>query len=412
LYKYLNTIVNYYFEEEDIILGLGLGTGTILSTMETRILYIYNHHELILHYSYENMYIDIFKQKIFSLIIKNMIKINFEKKVIDKCKSKVITLYGFHTNLGHNLFNDMTGLFILNEANIFKNVDKIILGNNDPFFIHSYLKQYNNLEIEETEYINHYNNFFGKGIFFKYNHYFISNKCCDFIKNILKIEFLNNDSYLIDNKLEMEKEKVEETKIKKSELLQKELELIKNNNSPIINIILRSGHSFIENQVDFFVKLIDKICDLYPKTFFYFDGFCSNPYLQDNTPIIHSPKEITYKDFIIEYNQLYNEIIQKIDNMNLEKNRNIKYKSLINMYSYELIEYLSVCNYGIYQIGSSCTISGWLCNIPGYQFGRSNTHLYKYCDDNVRENMVKLVYDSEKEININDIINDMKKIFD
>ena len=80
------------------------------------------------------------------------------------------------------------------------------------------------------------------------------------------------------------------------------------------------------------------------------------------------------------------------------------------MYSYELIEYLSICNYGIYQIGSACTISGWLCNIPGYQFGRSNTHLYKYCDDNVKENMPKLVYNSDEKININDIINNMKKI--
>ena len=61
--KYLNSIVNYYFEDEDIVLGLGLGTGTILSTMETRILYIYNHNDMVLHYSYENMCINIFKQK-------------------------------------------------------------------------------------------------------------------------------------------------------------------------------------------------------------------------------------------------------------------------------------------------------------------------------------------------------------
>lgn len=400
--KYLNSIVNYYFEDENIILGLGLGTGTVLSTMETRILYIYNHNDIILHYSYENMSVDIFKKQLLPLIIKNMIKMNFEKEAINNYKSQVITLYGFHTNLGHNLFNDMTGLFILNEAKTFNNVDKIILGNNDPFFIHTYLKTCNNLEIEETEYINNYNNYIGKGIFFKYNHYFISNACCDFIKNILKIEFLNKYDELINN--------TEEFKIKKIDKIKKELEYIKNNNSPIINIILRRGNYFIENQVDFFIELIDKICEIYPKAFFYFDGFCSNPYLQDNTPIIYSPKEITYKEFITEYTQLYNEIAKKIDNMNLEKNRETKYKSLINMHSNELIEYLSLCNYGIYQIGSACTISGWLCNIPGYQFGRSNTHLYKYCDDNVKENMVNIVYNSDEKININDIINDMKKI--
>jgi hypothetical protein len=93
--KYLNSIVNYYFEEEDIVLGLGLGTGNFLSTMETRILYIYNHHELVLHYSYENMGVDIFKQKIFPLIIKNMTKMYFEKEAINKYKSQVITLYGY-----------------------------------------------------------------------------------------------------------------------------------------------------------------------------------------------------------------------------------------------------------------------------------------------------------------------------
>ena len=359
---------------------------------------------MILHYSYENMHIDIFKKKLFPFIIKNMTKMYFEKTAIDKYKSQVITLYGFHTNLGHNLFNDMTGLFILNEAKTFNNIDKVILGYNDPFFIHTYLKKYNNLEIEKTEYINHYNNYFGKGIFFKYNHYFISNACCEFIKNILKNELLN-DTEVIRNNTQV----INNKKNKKIDLIKKELESIKNN-SPIINIILRSGNSFIENQVDFFVELIDKICDLYPNAFFYFDGFCSNPYLQDNTPIIHSPREITYKEFINDFNQLYDEITNKIDTINLEKNRETKHKSLINMYSYELIEYLSICNYGIYQIGSSCTISGWLCNIPGYQFGRTNTHLYKYCDDNVRENMVKLVYNSEEKINIDDIINDIKKL--
>jgi hypothetical protein len=337
----------------------------------------------------------------------------------------------------------MTGLFILNEAKTFNNIDKVILGYNDPFFIHTYLKQYNNLEIEETEYITNYNNYIGKGIFFKYNHYFISNACCDFIKNILKNELLNISNTVISNtvisntvisndlisntvvktsdkktkakkpakskkaRLAEEEKLAEEYKIN---FIKKELESIKNNNSPIINIVLRRGNFFIQNQVDFFIELIDKICEIYPKAFFYFDGFCSNPYLKDNTSIIYSPKEITYKEFIIEYNELYNEITQKIDIMNLEKNRNTKYKSLINMYSYELIEYLSLCNYGIYQIGSACTISGWLCNIPGYQFGRSNTDLYKYCDDNVKENMPKLVYNSDEKININDIINDMKKI--
>ena len=431
--KYLNSIVNYYFEDEDIILGLGLGTGNFLSTMETRILYIYNHNDIILHYSYENMGVDIFKKKLLPLIIKNMTKMYFEKEAINKYKSQVITLYGYHTNLGHNLFNDMTGLFILDQAKIFNNIDKVILGNNDPFFIHTYLKIYNNLEIEEKEYINDYNNYIGKGIFFKYNHYFISNACCDFIKNILKNELLNISNTVISNKVisntvvktsdkktkskkpaKSKKDKLaEEARLAeeyKINFIKKELESIKNNNSPIINIVLRRGNFFIQNQVDFFIELIDKICELYPKAFFYFDGFCSNPYLQDNTPIIYSPKEITYKEFIIEYNELYNEITQKIDIMNLEKNRETKYKSLINMYSYELIEYLSLCNYGIYQIGSACTISGWLCNIPGYQFGRSNTHLYKYCDDNVKENMPKLVYNSDEKININDIINNMKKI--
>ena len=454
--KYLNSIVNYYFEDEDIVLGLGLGTGTILSTMETRILYIYNHNDMVLHYSYENMCINIFKQKLFSRIIKNMIKINFEKENIDNCKSQVITLYGFHTNLGHNLFNDMTGLYILNEAQTFNYIDKVILGNNDPFFIHSYLKEYDNLEIENTEYINHYDNYFGKGIFFKYNHYFISNSCCDFIKNILKNELLNNTEIISINNIEfinnevssnnnieiinnevssnnnteitnskktktkkLTKKKIEEAKLleeaklvknlKKIDFIRKEVELIKKSNNLIINIVLRVGHSFIENQVDFFVELIDKIYNLYPNAFFYFDGFCSNPYLLDSTPIIHHPREITYKQFIIEFNELCNEIVTKFNNINLDKN--IKYKSLINMTSYELIEYLSICNYGIYQIGSSCTISGWLCNIPGYQFGRTNTHLYKYCDDNVRETMPKIIYNSEEKININDIIDDIQQLF-
>ena len=88
---------------------------------------------------------------------------------------------------------------------------------------------------------------YGCGFCFKYNHIYILEKCNRFIT-----ERLEKD-YLLTRKENAE------------------IEYIKTHYYPIINLTLRCGeHRHFRNQKDFFVKLIQKILEEYPKAYFFF----------------------------------------------------------------------------------------------------------------------------------------------
>jgi hypothetical protein len=355
--KYPFTIANYYFKNENLILGIGLGTGT--GPQESHILYLINFDKLHYYYNWISYSIDDFNNKIFKNIIKN-------KNIIssinpEKLESLNITIYGYHNNLGHNLFNDISGLFILDYFSVNKYLNKIILGDNDNFYINNYFQKYSNLIIDKSiKDLNILNSYIGRGIIFKYNHFFLSNKCIDFLKCHLDINFkIENNIY-------------------------DEINYIKNNFFPIIHIVLRIGTNELINQDIIISEVINKLSNIYPKIYFYLDGLCCSSNMDINSYIGTYPNIKTLKNIINDYNNLVNSIDSKIKNKN--------YKSLINFESYNIIKYLSISTYSILQISSISCISAWICNIPGIQFGRKKIKIYEKIDSNIRENMVNIKY--------------------
>ena len=155
---------------------------------------------------------------------------------------------------------------------------------------------------------------------------------------------------------------------------------------PIINIVLRAGKSNVKNLMfdcsETMSRFINKMSIKYPKSYFFLDGFCGSPYL--NNTLLGESEGFNSNDLINEYKNMGEEIINKSNNKNC--------KSLINMYSYELVDYIDICNYCILHIGSACTISGWICNKDGFQFGRKDIKIYENMDKCIKEGKININY--------------------
>jgi len=346
----------FYFKEERTIVGIGLGSG-LGGMASCRILYIYNFDVNKIYYTWIDYDFSTFKNSMFLKIYNNYLK-SYTKNLMDE-DSKIITIYGFMNNLGHMLFNDITGLFLLNYNDVVSKIDKVIIGTNDAYFIKNFFIKKNIIEIDDKSDISTIDNYFGKGIFFKYNHFFISEKCLHFLKVHLNNQIENFG-------------------------FEDEIYNIKKNHYPIINVVLRKGFYEMNNQGNGIAEIINRILERYPNAFFYFDGFCGSKYLLDDDIIGYRPSTHKKYDVFLKYDNTVQEIISKINTNN--------YKSLINKYIYEIIKYVEISDYAIYQIGSACTYGGWLCNIPGIQFGRPSVRSYENMDKNIRENMTNILY--------------------
>ena len=353
-------IANYYFHEEDLILGIGLGTG--IGAMETQILYLINFNKYNIYYNWNNYSLNNFKNKIIENIIKNKDKIKFRD--FSNLKKVNITIYGYQNNLGHNLFNDISGLFILDHFNINKYLDKVIMGNHDNFYINKYFEKYSNITIDKSiKDLKIMNNNVYRGIIFKYNHFFLSNKCINFLKNHLEYNFNLDFNHV------------------------HEINYIKENYYPIIHIVLRIGNDCMLNQDIIISEIINKLTIIYPKIFFYLDGLCSSLNIDDNDHIGRGSCVKTFKNLKEDYINL----VKSIDIKTNTKN----YKNLINYEVSILIKYLEISTYSILQLSSISCLSGWICNIPGIQFGRKNIKIYEKIDSNIKENITKIKYISE-----------------
>jgi hypothetical protein len=348
---------NYYFLEENLIVGIGLGSG--LGAMScSRILYIIDLFNNRIIYNWIDNDFKNFKE-IMLVKIYNFISTQY-LDLYNKNEFIITTIYGYMNNLGHNLFNDITGLFLIDHFNVTNHINNVIIGKYDPYHIYNYFKD-KNIHIDSShENIQYLDKTCGKGIFFKYNHYFISDKCIFFLKDYLL--------RLNDNR----------------EIIKDEIDNIKKKCYPIFNIVLREGGYKIRNQNEYLTYTINNILKIFPNAFFFFDGFCRNKNLDEESYIGASPSIIKVKDVINEYNNTFDAIIKNINTDNV--------KSLINKNSYEIIEFLSICDFTLYNIGSSCTISGWICNIPGIQYGRDRVSIYENMDRNIKQNNPHIIY--------------------
>ena len=349
------SLINYFFNDSKIIVGLGLGSD--LGALETRILYIICLTTNNIIYNWEELDSNIFLNTYYKLIInkKNIIK----KKLLDNTPNEIVSLYGFCNNIGHSLFNDISGLFILHNENIIQTINKIILGPYDFFVLDKYFKKFKNINIETFNNINCLDNYVGKGVMFKYNHTFLSNKCKNFLKMHLEL-------HINDNSI-----KEDIIKIKKY--------------YPIFNIYLRIGYNEMNDQSNVIINLINDLNKKYTNSFFILNGFCSNPNLSDNSIIGNHVLNST-KDIKEKYNSLYKLISSKINTQNC--------KSLINYNLPEISEYIKITTYNIYQFNSLGTISSWLFSKPGILIGLTNKTktLYKNQDIVINEDKLNIMY--------------------
>jgi hypothetical protein len=350
-------IANYCFYD-NIIMGLGLGTG--LGGLESKILYIICLKTKNILYNWPEIDISIFNKNVNHIFKKhNIFKMNY--KYFNRLDSKVTTLYGFQNNVGHTLFNEITGLFLLETEDIIKNINEVIIGTFDVFLIKEYFKKYNHVAINETKKQDtHLCSYQGKGVIFKYNHVFVSNKCKIFLKEHLKLQLYNFNSYINND-----------------------IDLI-NDKYPIFMIYLRYGNNEIKNQVDILSKLVNNLIIKFPNAFFLFNGFCSNPLLSNTDIIGHYKNRYSVEETINNYILIYNKITSQIGTKN--------YKSLINLTSCEIVEFIKISTYTIYQFNNLVTLSNWLCDIPGILIGMDNDKIdmYKNQDVIINENTVNI----------------------
>jgi hypothetical protein len=136
------------------------------------------------------------------------------------------------------------------------------------------------------------------------------------------------------------------------------------------------------NQAIIISEVINKLTDKHPNAYFLLDGYCKKT----------NNKEIN--EDIIEYNKVVENIEKNIVTQN--------YKSLINLELNELIEYYNICDYAIYQCGSICCLSSWLCNIDGLQIGLIDVKKYEKIDKNIKQYCPKIIYHNENILYHND----------
>ena len=261
----------------------------------------------------------------------NLIKYNYHNNKFSISK-KIAIPFGYSVNVGHSLFNEMSGLDRLIKIGLINKIDSIIIGPYNYYNIELLLQNYNKNIIYSD--INDINT--------KYNEYIICKPGAITITESLTTLITNKNNFT-------------------------ECEDI-SNYYPIINIVLRCGNRIQNDQVDNLSNIINNLYTYYPNMYLIFDGYTNNNSISKYKDLYYTTyNNKDQNDYNIkildEYNNIYNDIIKNIKVKN--------YKSILNLSYIETGNILNKCNYTIYQVGSGCTISSWVHNIPGIVFGRA-----------------------------------------
>jgi hypothetical protein len=365
----------YYFKEINQILVNELGSG--LGSMYTNLYSLINFNEKKIFYLYKfNNYSldDYIYNKI--LVQKNKINDMEDNEFINNFINKPpinLTIYGYQNNLGHQIFNDFTGIYLLQQSEIFKKTNKIFIGPYDSIELEKYFKfNYPDIEIvkENTNNISEFDNYIGKGIIYKYNDHFVSNKMRIYFYESIKNNTLYTNSKEFENIL---------NKLQKPDKILKLL------------IVLRCGSRDMIDQAEVLVEFIKNVKNKYPDSQIILSGF---------TNINNQNSEADLNDLKIGYfNQSYNEIKDKYLEISKKIIDNIESPDIININDFNFRDsYLITkeCNLAIYQHGSASTTGCWLCNIPGIEMGFHDPGRYIWMDKVInQENNLNYLNDKE-----------------
>jgi hypothetical protein len=352
----------YYFKSSNQILIFNLGSG--FGSMHT-------HKYCLIDFLGKNIFnseINLDNNLFEKIIIKKEEIDNLEdyEKFLRTIPKENMTFYCGYNNIGHHIFNDYTGLYLLEQTNVLKKTNKFIIGEHNSYCFNEYFKKnYPYGEVINCNDFNLYNNFNGRGIVYKYNHHFVSNNMSSYIYN----NFKNNDLISVNNY--------------NTEILNK-LDI----NCYKLLIILRCGSRNMIDQENKLIEFIKLFKNEYPQSIIILGGFTTNNNSNDKLSVGYFNQ--TYKDIHDQYNEVSNNIINKcgftndIYNIN---NSNFKETLLIS----------KKCNIAIYQHGSGSTLGAWLCKIPGISIGFHDMQRYIGMDKFINEDN-NLSYLTDKNI--------------
>jgi hypothetical protein len=358
--RFTDIICNYYFRKENIVMGFSMGSGD-WNCQNTFPLYLSSLTE------HKIEVIEIYDTR----LNKHILDSNYYRKLRDVSKKyddsdevgvpTVTTLYGSVSNLGHTLFNELTGLFLLDYNKLIDKVDNVMVGPYDPYLMSKYFER-NNIKMSKFNDWDFLDGTFGKGVFFKYIHIFISLRCSKFVLHHLRSCQYEDVSH-VDNSITPEK--------------------IINEGKQVITIVLRCGSRSVRNQVDVIVDVVNILVKIFPDIFVIFDGFSAPA----DYNVLIGYDVVPISSIHEEYNRTVDSICKRINTAN--------FKSLIGEPIYTCVNWLRISNVAIYTFGSGCVNAGWLCKVPGIEFGVRDIDMYRDMDKVICENIPNISYLTE-----------------
>lgn len=341
----IDLVANYYFEKENIVVGIFLGTGDIGLHITLAYIIYFNQSKLLLFHHLNEKY-DMPAIPYYLPNIYNIIK-NMDIESIRDETPLLRVIEGYPHGLFHGFCSYVNGVYIMDSVGIQNNIDELIIGQHDPFLLEKYYKnKYENISIikglrlEELLTPKLY-----KGVLFKYGHFHVTNNCTTFAKSYINKVMPINDIY------------------------QSEIMHIKNNFYPIFSINLRCVIAQIENQDIVISEVINKLKEIYPKSFFLIGGFLGdyNEELLNNLNVqIGCMSLKNYSFFLNEYEKTFTSIKNKVNHEDI--------KSLINLKINNVLEFVKNVNFSINMNAGYTCIESVIYKIPSTYFGTPWNH--------------------------------------
>jgi hypothetical protein len=255
---------------------------------------------------------------------------NFNMILHTEIKFNKFLFFGFNNNIGHYLWNEISGLFyFLNNKEYHNKIDGIVIGQYDFFNIESYLKNNYNFNI------------------IKFNELFNSNACYNSIINLNNIFPVFLNSFYIDKEVRH----IIDFNMNDHEIYEEQKNILE------ISIDIRTNRRYLMNQVFFYTKIIKNIVHDY-----------ENYTIKINFLGCFETKNYIINDKNEEYIE-QNEIVNNIIN-HFKKDKNIYFKNFIGKNILYTKNNVINSKLFIHSFGTSVSnLLNWIYNIKTICFG-------------------------------------------
>ena len=273
-------------------------------------------------------------------------------------KFKKYLFFGFNMNIGHHLWNEISGLSIfLENKEYHKNIEGIIIGPYDFFNVELYLKNKFNFKIFKFEDV------FSKCIY----------NCNINLKDIFPV-FLN--SHFINNNVQ---NIVNFISNNYCDNLNDDCIIVENDDSILeISFNLRTGRRSLINQDDFYVSLITRIIGDYQK----YNLIKINLLGFFTFKLVNSENDKEMNEECIEQNNIANNIINKFSN-----NPKVLFKNYIGNSLFYIHLKTIKSKFYIASLGTSASnILNWIFNTKMIAFGPKEAYQWQFIQYNVLNN--------------------------